>query len=354
MKFNILHLTPEFNQCDGRSYYVYLLLKYLTRNGHRVFFCTNRGDLTNSLKEYSIPIFAFKNLSNISSMLESLQYLSSIIKKYNIQILHSHHRYYELLSNLLKGISKIRTVFTALSIVDKRYFVEYKSDKIIAVSNSVKNMLTKNFKVDESKINLIPNFVDSEELELNMESKNIDQRINNENIRLLSIGRFHKEKNYETLLKAISLLQNYSIELILIGKGEEESFYKKFIKENSLNVKIISPRKDLKQYFDASDICILTSIRDPLPGFMLQSGLHRKPFIGSNVDGISELILDSENGLLFEKQNAEELAVKIKLFIENKKLAKDCAENLNIEIMNNYTEKSVIPKIEELYFGLLK
>jgi glycosyltransferase involved in cell wall biosynthesis len=287
------------------------------------------------------------------------------------------------LANSVNKKKKVHTVFTALSLVDKRYFVEYKSDRIIAVSNCVKDMLIKRFNVDVDKISLIPNFVDSEEVDressiVNRESKVISRESSivnressivnreskvmsressmanrqSETVNILSVGRFHKEKNYETLLKAIALLKEYKIKLILVGEGDEKEKYESIIKSKSLDVELMAPQRDLTQFFKDADICILTSIRDPLPTFMLQSGLHKKPFIGSDVDGIPEVIKNGENGLLFGKKHEFELSEKIKLFIEDKLLAEKCAGNLNRLVSEKYTEKTVIPEIEKLYKGL--
>lgn len=348
MKYNILHLTPDFNYADGRSYYVYLLSKYLKRRGHNVYLMTNSGDSFDRINEDGIPVIVNKSLSKKSSFLKCLKFIDETVTEYDIQIIHSYHRYYELLAASLPVNKKVHTVSTALSIVNNRYFVEYKSERIIAVSNSVKRMLIENFNVKEEKISLIPNFVDTEEL-----STDINRTVRNENgINLLAIGRFHKEKNFETLLRAMILLKSYDLKLALVGEGEEKFNYEKIIKENSLNVKIYPPRRNLREFFEAADICILTSVRDPFPGFMLQSGLFRKPFIGSDADGISELIINKKNGLLFEKKNVQDLAEKIKYFIEDRKTADECAYELNRIVLSKYTEKTVIQEIEEVYDNL--
>ncbi len=87
---------------------------------------------------------------------------------------------------------------------------------------------------------------------------------------------------------------------------------------------------------------------------MLQSGLHKKPFIGSNADGIAELIIHRENGLLFRKKDSEDLADKINIFAENNSLANKCRMNLFETVSNNYTEKQIIPEIIKLYKDLIR
>lgn len=344
---NILHLTPDFNYSDGRSYYVYLLLKYFRKRGHNVFLMTNSGNSFNRLDESGIPYNADESLSRKSNFPGSLSKIAEKANALNINIIHSHHRYFELLADSVKRKTKVRTVFTSLSIVDKRFFVEYRSERIIAVSNCIKEMLLKKFRVNENKITVIPNFADSEDYTPGYKT------FPEHSICILAIGRFHSDKNFETLIEAVSLVRGYNLKLLLIGDGPEKNKYEKLIKKLSVNAELIPPAGDLRIYFNKADICVLTSVRDPLPGFMLQSGLHGKPFIGSDTDGISEVIRDSVNGLLFEKKNSAMLAEKIEYIIKNKTSAFQYAVNLQKLVIDKFTEKTVIPEIENLYANLL-
>ena len=81
--------------------------------------------------------------------------------------------------------------------------------------------------------------------------------------------------------------------------------------------------------------------------------MHKKPFIGSNVDGIGDLIRNYENGILFEKRNANDLARKIEYLIQNKDICQKLHSNLYLDVIANYTQKIIIPKMEKFYSGLL-
>jgi GalNAc-alpha-(1->4)-GalNAc-alpha-(1->3)-diNAcBac-PP-undecaprenol alpha-1,4-N-acetyl-D-galactosaminyltransferase len=152
----------------------------------------------------------------------------------------------------------------------------------------------------------------------------------------------------------LNLLKKEKIGLILVGEGNNDIDYRRYIAKNDLNVEIIVPQKNLLQYFLIADICVLPSTRDPFPNFMLQAGLHRVPFIGADVDGIGEMIDDKVNGLLFKAGNEKELAEKILYFRNNKKIAEGCAVKLHEDVLNNYTQEFVMPKIEQLYRSLTK
>jgi glycosyltransferase involved in cell wall biosynthesis len=348
MKLRILHITPDFNYVDGRSYYVSLLLKYLKKRGHFVHLVTNGGD---SLERANNDLSIIPAMSSRYSFVSSVKRLTALVKQHKIDIVHSHHRYYELLANSLPGKDH-KTVSTALSIVDRRYFVDYKSDKIIAVSNAVKEMLLNKFGVKERRIEIIPNFVDTEEIKHDNQSPAEPSHKKN-TFTILSAGRFHAEKDRMTLLKAMAILNNQNIKLILIGDGEEENSLRKFSDAKKINVEFIPPQTHLEKYFKAADMCILTSVRDPLPSFMLQCGLHGKPFAGTNIDGIAEVITSGTNGILFPEKDENSVAETVSYLMTHPEDSNTMAGNLHKLIMRDYTEKAVIPKIEKLYNSLL-
>ncbi|MBZ0203061.1 MAG: glycosyltransferase family 4 protein [Ignavibacteria bacterium] len=357
MKPKILHITPDFDYACGRSYYVFLLLKYLKKD-FNVSLITNGGDSIQRIEEESIKYSIFRGLKskNPISVARNISGLRTYIKEHKIDIVHTHHRLAEFIalqSISSNGSGEVSSVFTSLSIVNRKFNVEFKSDRIIAVSNSVKNMLTGKFNISESKISLIPNFTDTDEInELEIIAKHT--RDHGRFYNILAVGRFHHEKNFETLLKAMKIINNANFSLILVGEGDNDIDYKKYISKHNLNVEIIVPQKNLLQYFLVADLCVLPSVRDPFPNFMLQAGLHKKPFIGANVDGIGELINDGVNGLLFRSGNENELAEKIMKFATDRDFAAHCADNLHKDVLNNFTQEFIIPKIKKLYNSLLK
>lgn len=354
---NILHITPDFNYACGRSYYVYLLIKYFHLQKHNIYLATNGGDSFDRISELNVPVYRIKGLKtrNPISISGSIKSVRDLLIEHNIDLIHTHHRYSELIANQAKKLirsKKIASVHTALSIVNKRYGVEYKSDKIISVSNTIYRMLIDRFEVNSSRIEMIPNFVDTEEIKIAQKSSRTS-RYHRTFCNILAVGRFHHDKDFETLLKAMNKLGSKDVRLILVGEGDKYIDYRTYIKKHRLNVEIIVPQRNLDQYFQLADVCILPSIRDPFPNFMLQSGLHMKPFIGANVDGIAELIISGHNGLLFESGDYEELAEKILMFKSNRKFADTCADNLHSSVKNNYTQQIVIPQVTALYYRLL-
>ncbi|MFW6253361.1 MAG: glycosyltransferase family 4 protein [Chitinivibrionales bacterium] len=72
---------------------------------------------------------------------------------------------------------------------------------------------------------------------------------------------------------------------------------------------------------------VLASRTEALGRVLIEAMASRKPIIASNVDGIPSIIRDGYNGLLFESENAEALAEKMRMVLSNYSLARSLARN---------------------------
>lgn len=349
---NILYMTPDFNYTCGRSMHVYNLIRYFKLKGHNVFLCTNGGDSLERIYELNIPVFdlSIGDHDTKAFFLKNVYSLIKCLKTNKIDIVHTFHRYPDLLLFCAKSFGKFRdviSVHTALSIVKGRKYFSYKSDNIIAISNTIKKILEKDFCIASSRINLIYSFASV---------NSVDEKIfiPENPYTVLFAGRFHPDKNVIVLLKAFDLLKTENVFLRLVGDGEEKTVYENFIAEHNLKAEILPPTRNLNELFYGCSLCVLPSKVEPFPTFMLDSGLYKKPFIGSDIGGITELIINRHNGLLFNYDDAENLARKILILKNDKKLADLLAYNLHSDVVNKFTPNKIIPDIEKLYHRLIQ
>jgi len=347
----ILHITPTFNYTCGRSYYHYITFKHLEASGCYNYLLSKEGIAVERLKDLNIDYSTDKNIGSRNPIFITglLKKIHSIVLENNINIIHTYSRATESLCLMYKSLYKknIVTVNTVLSLVDNRYYVEYKSERLIAISRCVESQLINKFKIPKGRISLIYNYAEP------YSGDSIRNNTNKDKLRILSAGRFHREKDFETLLKAINYLDNPNIEVTLVGSGKLKVKYQKYICENNLNVNLKSPVNDLTEYFLSSDVCVLPSLIDPLPTFMIQAGFFKRPFIGSDVDGISETIVDGTNGLLFDKGDTAGLAGKIMEFFRDSDLRRKCADNLFHLVYEKHNPVINVGRILDLYNFLI-
>lgn len=357
-KINILHLQNHLNISCGVSKTIFLIAKNTSSNFNHNIACLN-GDGFSRFKSLSIKPVILKDYKNSPfGLVRHCIKLYLFCKQNRINIIHSHHRYFDLLAFLISHTLKIKTITSVHSKVYNQKFFSYKSDILIACSNSIKEHLINNYKIDERRVKVINNTVNPKEF---VPTKTKAALINELSIPAdkFIIGYFgrldFKEKGVDILLEAFLNLSkvNKSIFLLLIGNGVDEIKIRSFITQNKLNAKVMSSLEDIFNYYQLLDVFVLPSRIDPFPVVMLETGIMKIPFIGSNVDGISELIEHGNDGLLFESGNADDLVKQIIKIIGDKKLADLLAKNLNKKVPESFTVQRIIPQYEKLYRNIL-
>jgi glycosyltransferase involved in cell wall biosynthesis len=171
---------------------------------------------------------------------------------------------------------------------------------------------------------------------------------------ILFLGRIAPIKSLETLITAISLLKNSSIKLDLVGPAEED--YKirllSLIKELKLEKQVIfhppvyNLNKKIK-ILDKHSIFILPSKREGMPISLIEAMAREMIVISSKNDGGKEIIRDGKNGFLFDIENSEQLAEKLKLAIKNP--PKDIRKNARNSVLQ-FSWSNLVDKIEKTYF----
>ena len=149
-----------------------------------------------------------------------------------------------------------------------------------------------------------------------------------DNKKIISIGRYHKDKQLDHLIKAFKKIVNEipDAKLEFFGFGVERSNMEKQVEELGLqsNVKINDSTSNPYQEFANAAVSVLTSKYEGFGLVLLESLANGTPVISYNIKyGPSDIITHNETGVLVEPGNIDELAVKlIDLLKDQDKLAK--------------------------------
>ena len=350
MAINVLHIAKDFDLVSGITRYISTLLKlFRDDEEYKLHLIVNRGDAIKSNLDYrfSIKEIPFKvGIRGFSGFLTAQKKIGKYCIENNIDIIHTHHRYPELIASQIAKRNGIKTITTAHSIVSGFKSLSFRSDKIIAVSNYVSQYLIEKFKVPDKKIIVMNNCILNEyENETNTRNQNKSISLNPKII-LLYAGRFSKEKGTDILLETFELLKvKYDIELWLLGMNYDlklKSYYDK-------SIKIISPVADIENIYNQADIFILPSRVDPFPYFMLEAGLFQKPFIGSRTGGIAEFIEDGVDGFLVNPEGIFDLKEKIEFVINNLSETRETGSKLQKKVIEKCNCENYINKLKKLY-----
>jgi glycosyltransferase involved in cell wall biosynthesis len=355
MKNNILYISPNFNYACGVSKHVYTLLtSEELKKEFNLYLITNCGDalakLDNACIDYSLIDFKTNKIIHYD-FFRNLKQIKKFCREKKIDIIHSHHRYPDFLTNNLKEALGIKTVVTVHNIVTGYKIISYKSDIIVAISNSIKNHLVEYYKLRNRKIEVLYNCISSDiDFKLKAETVKSILRIPQNSKVLLYVGRMTKEKGVTVLLKSFDIIFNEFNDTFLVLIGDERHFGKL----NSNRIISLPAQESITQYYLIADILILPSYSEGLGYTMLEAGLFKIPFIGSKAGGISEFIEDEVNGYLFEPGNVKGLANRIEYVLTHPKEALASAEKLHEKVRKECNCEHYFKKLSSIYSNLLE
>lgn len=175
--------------------------------------------------------------------------------------------------------------------------------------------------------------------------------------------RLDKHKGPDIFIEAASIvletLQDETLYFIIAGNGSDK--YKRQMTQFATSCGVVDKiligppdnlpltLAEMASVYRQSHICVLPSRREGFGQVVLEAFLFKKPIIGSNVGGISELIIPGGNGLLFNRDEADDLAEQIIRLLEDKKLSTTIAENGRKDFLEKYDAKFMAGKYYDLY-----
>lgn len=199
-----------------------------------------------------------------------------------------------------------------------RLLVQYcypMADKIIAVSEQIKDDLITGFRLPEHKIEVIHNPIDIEEIERLSKEKVDHPWLQSATPVIVSVGRLTRQKGYPFLLKAFSLARReLPCYLIILGEGEDRPLLMTLSRELGIEeaVQFLGFQSNPFKFMAKSSLFVLSSLYEGFPNVLLEAMALGLPIISTDCpSGPSEIIQDRKNGVLVPARDERSLAAAI-------------------------------------------
>jgi len=236
------------------------------------------------------------------------------------------------------------------------------ADRIIAECPQDRDDLINYYNAPDDRITIIPCGVNTEEVYPvdKLLARTILKLPANDKI-LLQLGRMVPRKGVDNVIRALALLKNRKVQLLIVGGDEnttvEMDRLKRIARKTGVELRVTfagqKSRTELKYYYAAADIFITTPWYEPFGITPLEAMACGTPVIGSNVGGIKYSVADGKTGLLVPPQDPEKLCRAISTLLHSPFLMKEMSENAIRRINTLFTWKLVAQKMQEVYEMIL-
>lgn len=194
-------------------------------------------------------------------------------------------------------------------------YVYNRTNKATVVSHYLREKLLNHLTAfGETNVEVVP-------MPVGMENFIRSDVMNNEIPVFLSVARFTRQKRLDDILSAAEILRSDQLQfkIIFVGEGPLEKQLKESVNEKRLDdwveFKPMVAQKKLGQLYRESDAVVLSSEGEGFGLVLVEAGFCGRPVIGSRSGGITDIIDDTKNGLLFELGNIDDLARCMKAII---------------------------------------
>ncbi|MFV9876055.1 MAG: glycosyltransferase family 4 protein [Rickettsiales endosymbiont of Dermacentor nuttalli] len=374
-KTGILQVLPALTS-GGVERGTIEMAEALIKNGYRAYVASSGGPMISAL--YQIGATHIKlplESKNPFTIYKNSKLLASIIKEYNIQIIHARSRapaWSSYLASRMTGCKFITTfhgVYKSTNFIKRAYnAVMTKGQYIIAVSNYIDDHIKRNYIVDEQNIVVIHRGVDLSYFDpKTVNEHRIMQMAKKLNIKLdkpliLLPGRITRWKGHLYLLQALKKLPRNSFTCIFVGSDKGHIVYRKEIQsviaEYGLNneVAIIGNLLDMPALYMLADIVISASIEPEAFGRVVtEAQAMGRMVIATNLGGACETVVNEKTGWLVPHDNVDILSQTIEKVLNLPQAHKDViSEAAREHIQNNFSVEVMCDKTINLYKDILK
>ena len=229
------------------------------------------------------------------------------------------------------------------------------SDKVTAVSESLKKETYEFFSI-KNEIEVIPNFIDNEQYEIEEDCGCRNQLAEKKEKVIIHVSNLRKVKRLNDVVSIFYEIQKeIPSKLIIVGEGPEWENANALIQNLGIahKVKNLGKINELYNVLCSSDLFLLPSEKESFGLAALEAMAARVPVISSNAGGIPEVNIDGETGFVLPVGDVEGMARRGIEMLSDEKVLSEFKENAKKQAFK-FDKKNILPLYEELYYSILQ
>ncbi|CAM2921014.1 glycosyltransferase [Chryseobacterium flavum] len=311
-----------------------------------------KGEMITTNRPHEIPVKAFRVLyQKMFLLFPSLLYRFILKnKKYDVEIAAIHGMYRELLSSPQKDSKKIiwiqNDIFNLKEYTPEIIKQFFRFDKILVISNKLKEEMQKLAKTDKEKQSVIKIFnpIDKEDTIRKADIPINDYPFSKNLPTFITIGTVYPQKGYDRLLDVHKKLLKEGLQhqIIIIGDGFDFENIQTKLNQLELQetVKMLGFRSNPYPYLKESDFYVMSSRHEGFPTIIAEALILNKPVVSTDVSGIKDLLQNGKLGII--TSNSEDgIYEGMKKFLTDKELAKKYEMEITATDLPFVLQKSV-------------
>jgi len=237
------------------------------------------------------------------------------------------------------------------------------ADVIITQTNVMKKRIVKVFGINEEKIKIIPNGVDENKfnpIRWYRDGRELRKKKKWEGKIVFMYSGFLDDINgVEFFLNSLRELPDsirQRIKVVVIGRGSLQKYVGDMSRRESNLIEYLGlvDYNKMPIYYSTCDVFVIPRpstlpAENLIPMKLLEAMAMEKIVLGSDVGGITEVVKNDKSGIIFKKENKDDLLKKISYILENIENMGSIRKQARKDIIKKYSWKKSRERLQNVY-----
>jgi glycosyltransferase involved in cell wall biosynthesis len=329
---------------------------------HYIYFLPWKNQLVEAIQQNGGKVTCLSASNNLL-ILFKVRSLIRYIREHQIQVVHCHLPWAGIDGRLVFRLADVPVIYTEHNKQERYHFLTRMMNRItfnwqsavVAVSKDVADSIRKNISSDVPVYEIL-NGVNTITFQRDIEEgKRMRQKLSipDDAIVVGTVAVFRFQKRLMEWLEVFAEASAKQPRLvgIIVGdgplRGEVEEHRKKLGLGNKVH--LAGLQTDVKPWYNAIDIFMMTSIFEGLPIAMLEAMSMECAIATTDAGGIKEVIRHEADGLMVNVMEWEKLSVEIIKLTDDKELRSRLARAARQRVVEEFSLRRMVGELEELY-----
>ncbi len=173
---------------------------------------------------------------------------------------------------------------------------------------------------------------------------------------LVHVARLAEQKGHRYLFDALPQVRLHvpDVKVLLVGDGELRESLAADVRAHGLDDAVIFAgfQTGVAAFLEAADLVVLPSLFEGLPHAPIEAGALGKAIVAATVDGVPEVVLDGETGMLVPPADSEALGDAIVALLRDEPKRRAMGAAAQRFVTENFTVRRQVGRHVELYESL--
>lgn len=349
-------------------------IKMLIENGHQVDVAFNIiQDVNPNISEMGCEIYEipFQRSPFRKQNITAFKTLSNIVETQKYDLLHVHTPVAAAIARMVCKSKNVKVIYTAhgfhffTGAPILNWLLYYPVEKYLAKCTDV--LITINKEDHERSLTslnakqciYIPGVgIDVEKFE-DVNVDRIKQReemgISADDFIILSVGETNKNKNHETVIRALASMKNDRIHYIICGEGPLMGNLSDLVEQLKVQnqVHLLGFRRNIPEICKIADVFVFPSYREGLSVALMEAMALGMPIICSNIRGNIDLVDVNKGGELVNPKDCKAFAIAIAKLENSEDLCMKYGL-YNKEKIKQYSSEHVLAELKQVYQNVIR